>query len=74
MSDEQLDETSISQGHGTFGICDWMCMLMCASAKNLILKYQIWISVYRYLSRWLWWRERRKTDLLQQWYISTVTF
>lgn len=29
MSDEQLDETSISQGHGTFGICDEMRMLMC---------------------------------------------
>lgn len=29
MSDEQLDETSISQGHSTFGICDEMCMFMC---------------------------------------------
>lgn len=28
MSDEQLGETSISQGHGTFGICDGVCMFM----------------------------------------------
>lgn len=29
MSDEQLDETSISQGYSTFGICDEMCVFMC---------------------------------------------
>lgn len=28
MSDEQLDETSISQGRSTFGICDGTCMFM----------------------------------------------
>lgn len=47
MSDEQLDETSISQGHCTLGICDEMCMLMCEfeesdlteiSNKNLCLQ------------------------------------
>lgn len=29
MSDEQLDDTSISQGHGTFGIRGWRRMFMC---------------------------------------------
>lgn len=39
MSDEQLDETSISQGHSTFGSCDRICMFMCEYG-NLILKLE----------------------------------
>lgn len=34
MSDEQLDETSISQGHSTFGICGGMCMFMCECEES----------------------------------------
>lgn len=37
MSDEQLHETSISQGHTPFGICDGICIFMCEYG-NLILK------------------------------------
>lgn len=29
MSDVQLDEASISQGHSNSSICDRMCMFMC---------------------------------------------
>ena len=43
MSDEQLGETSISQGHSTFGSCDGICIFMCEYG-NLILKYQIRIT------------------------------
>lgn len=34
MSDEQLDETSVSQGHATLGICDGVRIFMCGVKKK----------------------------------------
>lgn len=31
---EQLNETSISQGHSTFGICDGICIFMCECEES----------------------------------------